>query len=138
MTALNATTGNTLWRNRDTANWVRESMGLSADSARVYVKTMQGAVLAYNARSATQELVWKSPVALGYEICPSPINEYRQVVYVPTQSGVVYALSAKDGALRWHYKFSNCLVNIIQPVNEYTVIAAAADGKLVCLELKNI
>jgi outer membrane protein assembly factor BamB len=57
-------------------------------------------------------------------------------VYVPTQSGVVYALSAKDGSLRWHYKFSNCLVNTVQPVNEKTLIATSGDGKVVCLEVK--
>ncbi|HEU4554645.1 MAG TPA: PQQ-binding-like beta-propeller repeat protein, partial [Chitinophaga sp.] len=136
MTALDANTGAQLWRHRDTANWVRESMGLSADSNRVYAKTMQGAVIAYNSRSASQEITWKSPVALGYEICPSPINEYRNVVYVPTQSGVVYALSAKDGSLRWRYKFSNCLVNTVQPVNEKTLIATSGDGKVVCLEIK--
>ncbi|SEM65177.1 Outer membrane protein assembly factor BamB, contains PQQ-like beta-propeller repeat [Chitinophaga rupis] len=135
MTALDANTGQQLWRHRDTANRVRESMGLSPDSNRLYAKTMQGAVIAFNTHSADQEVVWKSPVALGYEICPSPINEYRGVVYVPTQSGVVYALSAKDGSLKWMHKFSNCLVNTVQPVNEKTLIATAADGKVVCLEL---
>jgi len=135
MTALDANTGQQLWRHRDTANRVRESMGLSPDSNRLYAKTMQGAVIAFNTHSADQEVVWKSPVALGYEICPSPINEYRDVVYVPTQSGVVYALSAKDGSLKWMHKFSNCLVNTVQPVNERTLIATAADGKVVCLEL---
>lgn len=136
MTALDASSGQVLWRHRDTANRVRESMGLSADSGRIYVKTMQGFVLAFNAQAASQELVWKSPVALGYEICPSPINEYRNVVYVPTQSGEVYALSAKDGSLKWRHKFSNCLINTVQPVDDHTVIASAADGKLVCLEVR--
>ncbi|GAA0564929.1 outer membrane protein assembly factor BamB family protein [Chitinophaga japonensis] len=137
MTALDALTGRELWRNRDTANWVRESMGLSEDSARVYAKTMQGAVIACNTHADVQEMAWKSPVELGYEICPSPINEHNGTVYVPTQSGVVYALSAKDGALQWRHKFSNCLVNTVQPVNAHTLIASSADGKLVCMEIGN-
>ena len=136
MTALDAANGQVLWRHRDTANRVRESMGLSLDSGKVYAKTMQGYVLAFNARSAEQELLWKSPVALGYEICPSPIVEYKNTVYVPTQSGVIYALSAADGGLQWRHKFSNCLVNTIQAVNEHMVIASAADGRLICLEIK--
>lgn len=133
MTALDAATGQVLWRHRDTANRVRESLGLSADSGKVYVKTMQGYVLVFNARSPQQELLWKSPVALGYEICPSPIPEYRNSIYVPTQSGAIYALSATDGTLQWRHKFSNCLVNNIQAVDEQTVIASSADGRVICL-----
>jgi outer membrane protein assembly factor BamB/calcineurin-like phosphoesterase family protein len=136
MTVFNANNGEVLWRQRDTANRVRESMGLSPDSARVYAKTMQGFLLAFDAHAGGRELVWKSPVALGYEICPSPINEYRNVVYVPTQSGIVYALSAKDGSLLWQHKFSNCLINTIQAVDGHTVIASSMDGKLVCLQIK--
>ncbi|WP_298734594.1 PQQ-binding-like beta-propeller repeat protein [uncultured Chitinophaga sp.] len=135
MTALNATSGQALWRHRDTANRVRESMGLSADSGKVYVKTMQGHVLAFDASAHTQQLRWKSPVALGYEICPSPIVEYGNTVYVPTQSGTIYALSATDGALQWRHKFSNCLINNILAVDDHTVIASAADGRLICVEI---
>ncbi len=136
MTALDAANGKVLWRHRDTANRVRESMGLSPTAEKYTPKPCRGYVLAFNARSAEQELLRKSPVALGYEICPSPIVEYKNTVYVPTQSGTVYALSAADGTLQWRHKFSNCLVNTIQAVNENTVIASAADGRLICLEIK--
>jgi outer membrane protein assembly factor BamB/predicted phosphodiesterase len=136
MTVFDAAGGQVLWRHRDTANRVRESIGLSVDSSKVYAKTMQGYVLAFNARAAGRELAWKSPVAMGYEICPSPIIEHRNVVYVPTQSGIVYALSAQDGSLKWRYKFSNCLVNTVHPVNERTVIATSGDGRVVCLEIR--
>lgn len=136
MTALNATGGQPVWRYRDSASYVRESMGLSEDSSRVYVKTMQGKVLALNARAAERKLIWTSPVEMGYEICPSPINEHKGTVYVPGQSGVIYALSAQNGALQWRYKISNCLVNTVQPVDAHTVLTSSADGKLLCLEVK--
>ncbi|WP_119080332.1 outer membrane protein assembly factor BamB family protein [Chitinophaga alhagiae] len=135
MTVLDTETGQAIWRVQDPANNVRESLGISADSNRIYAKTMQGYVIALNARSRERELVWKSPLALGYEICPSPINEYNGIVYVAGQSGVVTALSAKDGSRAWQHKFSNCLVNTVQPVDERTVIASAMDGKLICLEV---
>lgn len=135
MTAINTNTGETLWRAKDTSNRVRESMGISVDSNRIYAKTMQGHVLAFNARSNAQELVWKSPVEMGYEICPSPLNEMNGVLYVPTGTGVLYALSAKDGTLLWRHKFSNCLINTAQPVNANTVITSSMDGKLICLEV---
>ncbi|MGX5818926.1 outer membrane protein assembly factor BamB family protein [Chitinophaga lutea] len=136
MTALDAATGAQLWRVQDTANWVRESIGLSQDSGRVYAKTMQGYVIAINARSAQREVIWKSPLGLGYEICPTPIAEKDGVVYVAGQSGVVTALSSKDGSRRWQHKFSNCLVNTVQPLDNRRLIASSMDGKLVCLEVR--
>ncbi|ASZ13420.1 PQQ-binding-like beta-propeller repeat protein [Chitinophaga sp. MD30] len=135
MTALDVASGKENWRHRDSANWVRESIGLSADSSLVFVKTMQGHILAYAANSDTQSLVWKSPVPLGYEICPSPLNEKDGVLYVPTQSGVLYALSATSGDLRWKYKYTNCLINTAQPAGKNQVITSSADGKLICLEI---
>jgi outer membrane protein assembly factor BamB/predicted phosphodiesterase len=136
MTALNAANGQPRWRYRDSASYVREAVGLSEDSSRVYAKTMQGKVLAFDARSGERRLAWTSPVEMGYEICPSPINEHKGTVYVAGQSGLIYALSARDGALQWQHKFSNCLVNTVQPVNEHTVLSSSADGKLICLELE--
>lgn len=136
MTCLDAATGAQLWRLKDTANWVRESMGLSEDSSKVYVKTMQGKIMAIDTHAPERRILWTSPVMLGYEICPSALREYKGVLYVPTQSGVVYALNAKDGSLRWKHKFSNCVVNNIVPVNEHLVLAGAADGRVVCLEIK--
>lgn len=134
MTVLDAGTGKELWRFRDPLHSVRESMGISADSQRIYAKTMQGHLIALNAAGAQRELLWQSPVEMGYEICPTPINEYDGVVYVAGQSGVVYAVSAHDGALRWKHKFSNCLVNTVQPIDKRHVLASSMDGKLVCIE----
>lgn len=134
MTVLDTETGQMIWRFRDSLNSVRESMGISADSQRIYAKTMQGNIIALNARGAQRELVWKSPVEMGYEICPSPVTERSGVVYAAGQSGVVYALSPADGRLLWKHKFSNCLVNTVQPVGENLVLASSMDGKLVCIE----
>lgn len=136
MTVLDTESGREIWRFQDTANFVRESMGISADSNRIYAKTMQGRVIALNARSGQRELIWKSPLELGYEICPSPINERNGILYVAGQSGVISALSAKDGSRVWQHKFSNCLVNTVQPVDDRTVIASSMDGKLLCLQVE--
>lgn len=136
MTVLDARTGQVIWRKHDERNWVRESMGLSADSNRVYAKTMTGHILGFDTHSDAEDISWRSPLEMGYEICPSAINEANGVVYVPSQSGVAYALSAKDGALLWRYKISNCLLNNVTPVDPHTVITSSGDGKLVCLSIR--
>ncbi|RPD41819.1 PQQ-binding-like beta-propeller repeat protein [Chitinophaga barathri] len=134
MTVLDTDSGKEIWRYRDSLNSVRESMGISADSQRIYAKTMQGNIIALSTRGGQREIAWKSPVEMGYEICPSPVNERKNILYAAGQSGVVYALSAADGRLVWKHKFSNCLVNTVQPVGDKLVLASSMDGKLVCIE----
>ncbi|ACU64062.1 outer membrane protein assembly factor BamB family protein [Chitinophaga pinensis] len=133
LTALDAATGQVLWRKHDKQEWVRESMGLSADSNKVYVKTMQGHILGLDTHASGQEVIWRSPLEMGYEICPTAINQYQDVVYIPSQSGIISALAAKDGAVLWRHKISNCLLNNITAVDAHTVITCSADGRLVCL-----
>ncbi|WP_126243921.1 outer membrane protein assembly factor BamB family protein [Chitinophaga rhizosphaerae] len=135
MTVVDTENGQQIWRFRDDAQWVRESIGMSEDSSRVYAKTMQGNILAFDAGATERKVVWQSPVQLGYEICPTPIAEKDGVVFIAGQSGLVCAISATDGALRWKHQFSNCLVNTVQPLAGNRVLASSMDGKLVCLEV---
>lgn len=134
MTVIDTETGNTVWRHRDDQQWVRESLGQSEDSAHVYAKSMQGNILAFDARAGERKIIWQSPVQLGYEICPSPIMEKDGTVFIAGQSGLVTALSATNGAIRWKHQFSSCLVNTVQPLTGNLVLASSMDGKLVCLE----
>ncbi|HTN38586.1 MAG TPA: PQQ-binding-like beta-propeller repeat protein, partial [Arachidicoccus sp.] len=135
MTALDANTGKVIWRKGDPDRKVRESMGLSCDSQMVYTKTMQGALCAFSTTADSMRLVWQPDVALGYEICPTPIFEKDQVVYLPTGSGLVVAVSRKTSQVLWKYKVSNGLVNSILPLENHTVIVSTMDGKITCLKI---
>jgi len=133
MTCLNAFTGQEIWRKKWPGIRVRESMGLSADSALVYVKTMEGAVYGVSTSPDSMQLSWHASLALGYEICPTPIMVSPGVIYIPTQSGKVVALEDKTGHILWEHKISNCLVNSILPLGRRRVIVSTMDGRITCL-----
>jgi outer membrane protein assembly factor BamB len=135
MTSLDATTGKVVWRERMPHNRVRESMGLSADSTLVYAKTMDGQLLGISTNADTMQVAWRSSLQLPYELCPSAIVEDRGVVYVPTHSGIVYAIDRKSGGTLWKYKVSNCLMNSILPFQNI-VYVSTMDGKVSCLQSK--
>ena len=134
MTALNKDDGSIIWRNYDSLNWCRESMGISNDRKQVYVKTLQGKILAIDAEAPDRKVNWLSPVDLGFEIDPAPINESGDIIFIPSHSGAVYALNKINGALIWQHKISNCLINTVHPIDQHTLITSAMDGKLVCLQ----
>jgi outer membrane protein assembly factor BamB/calcineurin-like phosphoesterase family protein len=133
MTSLDAATGTVIWRSRAPKMRVRESMGLSADSSLVFVKTMEGIVIGVSTTSPTLEIDWQSPVQLGYELDPTALFEKNGIVVVPTHSGTVWALSRKDGALLWRYKVSNCMVNGVLPIGGSDYVISTMDGKLTCI-----
>ena len=136
MTALDATSGEMIWRSRAPKLRVRESMGLSADSALVFVKTMDGVVIGVSTSAAELQIDWRSPVELGYELAPTALQEHDGIVLIPTHSGMVWALARNDGRLLWRYKVSNCMVNGIMPLADHRYVISTMDGKLTCIGVK--
>ena len=136
MTVFNADTGEVIWRQNDAKNRVRESMGLSADSSMVYAKTMEGDVIGVSTSEPDMKIIWKSNTGLNYEIAPTAIVEFENIVYVPSNSGVVVAVDRKDGKVLWKHKISNSLITNITPVSKNKVIATTMDGKIVCLKFE--
>ncbi len=133
MTAFDTETGKEIWRKNDSKNHVRESMGLSADSSLVYAKTMEGELIGVSTSQPDMQIIWEAHPGLNYEIAPTAIVEHENIIYVPSNSGVVVAVN-RDGSILWKHKISNALVTNITPVSKNKVIATTMDGKVTCLE----
>lgn len=134
MTALDAESGTVIWRKFDSANRVRESIGLSADSTLVYAKTMDGFVIGVSTTADDMQIVWKCEAQLGYELAPTPIVEFRGIVFIPSDKGVVTAASRTDGRVLWKYKISNSLVTSILPVGKNKIVVTTMDGEVSLLK----
>ncbi|MGN6298490.1 MAG: outer membrane protein assembly factor BamB family protein [Ginsengibacter sp.] len=133
MTVLDAEDGRVIWRKSDPVERVRESMGLSSDSSLVYAKTMEGKLIGVSTSLPDMQITWHSDVGLNYEIAPTAIVEYKNIIYVPSNSGIVVAVN-RDGTVLWKHKISNCLITCVVPVSKNKVIATTMDGKVTCLE----
>ena len=135
MTCFDASTGKVIWRKKgDSHTRVRESMGLSADSSLVYVKTMDGDVLGISTQADSMEVKWKGQKNMGYDISPSLVEEHGGVVFALSDKGNIYAFKRSDGSLLWMHKFSNGLVNPLGFVNDRELIGTTMDGKITCLK----
>jgi len=134
MTALNAETGEVIWRKKDPDIRVRESMGISNDGSLVYAKTMDGELYGFSTKADSMQVSWKSTLKLPYELAPTAIIEHKGLVFVPSNSGLVCAVDRRTGEIAWQQKTSNCLVNSVMSINRNRVIVSTMDGKLSCLE----
>lgn len=130
MTVLDANTGAVIWRKQDTAIKVRESMGLSADSSLVFVKTMAGKVTGISTSANDMQVVWQPGLQLGYEICPTAIVEKDGIVFIPGQSGLTVALNRTDGGVLWKHKTSNGLVTHLLPLGNKKLLVTTMDGNI--------
>ena len=136
MTVFDGETGTVFWRKNDPANRVRESMGLSKDSTLIYSKTMEGELIGISTSDTGMRITWKSNTALNYEIAPTAIVEFQNIVYVPSNSGIVVAVNRSDGSILWKHKISNALITSIVPVSKNKIMVTSMDGKVCLLEYK--
>lgn len=134
ITAIDAQTGATLWRNTETR--VRESIGISNDGKWIYGKTMQDTVVAYAASREPQHPAWVMHAGFGYEHVPSMLIEKEGQVFFGTRSGVVYAIDPNQKKVIWAHKIDNSMVNTVRVLDSKRIIASTMDGKVALLEVK--
>lgn len=135
MSALNKKDGKLLWKKKWDNDWVRESMGITADGKMVMAKTMQGDIIGVpTSTNENPDYTWKTNYSLGYELNPAPVTEHNNLIFALSDKGVIAAYARDSGKVKWAHKVSNTLVNMIQPIGKNKYIATTMDGKIVILE----
>lgn len=120
---LDATSGKQLWE----ADGGRESIALSPDGKRIYVKNMFHKLHCFDASPVFHEQ-WTVENHMGYDIAPTSCAVSGEVVYVPSDKGLVECLDAADGSLLWQHKVSYGLVNSIAPLGDGRLLVCTKDG----------
>ncbi len=131
MTAIDINTGETIWRTFQSK--VRESLGLSADGARLYAKTMQDSIVCFSAKSEKPQQIWATDAGIGYEHAPSMLPERDGIVFSSTNDGETLALEGKTGQLMWKHKNGNSMMNTVLPLGRRKVLLTNTEGSVVLL-----
>lgn len=156
--ALDARTGQEVFR----ADGGREAIGLSSDGTTVLVKTMFNSSYAFRADVRRdmngyeaalagppgicvpvrdllpEELLWRVPNGMRYEIGPTALVEIGGMVLTPSDKGNLFALSLEDGSLQWIHKISLALINPLEVWEEegsVCILASTMDGVVTLLKL---
>ena len=134
MACLDALSGELIWHSDLGGIAVRESMGISADSSLILAKTMNGIVVGVSATGDMPEIIWQTDFNIGYDIAPGVITQHNGVIFIPSDKGLIHAVSRADGTLLWSHRISSCLINNIVPLDG-SVLCNAMDGAVVRLSL---
>jgi outer membrane protein assembly factor BamB/predicted phosphohydrolase len=125
-TALSAKDGSTKWRS--TRFQVRETIGASEDSSRIYFRLLRDSLVAISGSADSLRTIWMTRVGFGYDINSAMIVENRGIVYYGTKNGFVMALRGDTGEFLWEHRISTDLVNTVCPTGDGGVIAADVNG----------
>jgi len=136
LSAIDVKSGQTLWRTNQST--VRESIGISENGKMIYGKTMQDTIAAFYANKEKADAAWKFYAGFGYEHTPSALLEKNGNLFFGTKNGVVYALSLlPKPRINWAYKIDNSMVNTINVIDEFNIVAATMDGKVVFIKIND-
>jgi outer membrane protein assembly factor BamB/predicted phosphodiesterase len=134
MTALDARTGKQIWRTD--AYKVRESIGLSQDQTRFYVRAMWDFFYAFSTSAVHPYKVWELNAGFGYDINSAMLVEKDGVLFYGTKNGLLFALDPKSGAIQWEHKLGVGVMNTVVPLSATQVLATDFDGTVALLEAR--
>jgi outer membrane protein assembly factor BamB len=131
MTAIDARTGEQVWRTGDYV--VRESIGLSEDGQRIYVRAMNDFIYSFSTAASVPEKVWELNAGFGYDINSGMLIEKDGTVFYGTKNGLILAVDGKTGRLNWQHKTGTGVVNTVVPLSNQQVLATDFAGKVTLL-----
>jgi len=128
MTAIDLASGREIW---GTDNWaVRESIGLSEDGQRVLVRTTEDIIAAISTSADGSEALWETDAGFGTDINSAMLVEKDGVVFYGTKNGLLIALDAATGAVKWKHRVGVALLNTVTPLSGREVVVTDFDGRV--------
>lgn len=135
MTAIDINSGNEIWRTDKYQ--VRETIGISEQGDKIFIRTMNDTILALIASKELSKPLWITNCGFGYDISSAQIVEKDGVIFYPTKNGVIYSLDSSNGKILWKHKISNGFINTLTVTDKYHIIATDFDGNVTCLIAEN-
>lgn len=135
LTAIDIETGEQLWR---TGKYkVRETIGMSEDGNKLFIRTMNDTILALPVSEKIEEPLWIANCGFGYDISSAQIVEKDGTIFYPTKNGEVFALDSNTGKILWQHKMTSGYVNTITPLTNQEIITTDFDGQVIMIKAFN-
>jgi outer membrane protein assembly factor BamB len=128
LTAIDSETGKTVWRTDRFK--VRETIGLSEDGERVYVRTMNDSLYAFSAKADQPEILWRLHAGFGYDINAAQIREKNGVLFYATMNGLLFMIDGKSGRIMETFKEDVVIAHTTIPLAKDRVIFSNINGTI--------
>lgn len=133
LTAINVNTGEQLWR---TGKYqVRESIGISEDGLKIFVRTMRDSIIAFPVSEKEPEPLWITNAEFDYDINSAQLVEKDGVLFYGTKNGLLLSLDSSNGKILWKYKAGVTIINTVTPLDSKRVLLNDFDGRTILIEI---
>ena len=134
LTALEIETGKQFWRTEKYQ--VRETVGISEDGNRLFIRTMNDTILALPVSDKLEEPLWITNCGFGYDISSAQIVEKDGSLFYATINGTIFSLDSNSGEILWQHKIINGFVNTITPISNEEIITSDFNGNVLNIATK--
>ncbi len=132
MSAINIETGKTIWSSKTPEFY--DSIGLSEDQSRLYGRSVDGRLYAFDAAASAQTQLWNANLVYGFDtICSMPI-EAQGRVFSAGKNGFAAAVDGASGAIYWSYNVGASHVPTVTPLDRDRVLVTSLSGLLMLVQ----
>jgi len=130
--AFNPGNGEVLWASDEAKG--RESLGFSPDGKTMYVKGIKNNITAVDISRGEYTPLWSTLMPYESNFIPTRMETTRQLVFVPTEFGVLHAVRTDGSGIAWSHKISHSAITSLNNTGKGRVIVMTMDGTVSCLE----
>lgn len=130
--AFDPATGKIIWESNEAKG--RESIGVSHDNNTIYVKGVAKNIDAIDISSKEYDKKWSVLMPYESNFVPTRMENTDDLVFIPTEFGVVHAVKTDGSGIAWSYKVAHSSVTSINNAERNRVIVITMNGTISCLE----
>ena len=125
-------TGEIFWASDEAKG--RESLGFSPDGKTMYVKGIKNNITAADISHGTYTSLWNTSMPYESNFIPTRIETTEQLVFIPTEFGVLHAVRTDGSGIAWSHKISHSAITSLKNAGKGKIIVMTMDGTVTCLE----
>ena len=125
-------TGEIFWASDEAKG--RESLGFSPDGKTMYVKGIKNNITAADISHGTYTSLWNTSMPYESNFIPTRMETTEQLVFIPTEFGVLHAVRTDGSGIAWSHKISHSAITSLKNAGKGKIIVMTMDGTVTCLE----
>lgn len=130
--AFEPESGRIIWASDEARG--RESLGFSPDGKTMYVKGIKNTITSVDISKGTYQPIWKTQMPYQSDFVPTQMETTPQLIYIPTEYGVLYAIHADGSGIAWAHKISHSAITSLKKTEKGKIIVMTMDGTISCLD----
>jgi outer membrane protein assembly factor BamB len=94
------------------------------------VRTTDDVIAAIAPDADGQETLWETEAGIGEDINSAQLAEKDGVLFYGTKNGLLLALDAATGEIKWRHRVGAALLNTVTPLSAREVAVTDFDGRV--------